>query len=638
MAGDLRKLYSRDNLRRAWRWINTDPSYKYKNFFRDLYSAYSFAAEENLKDLHERLKLGTYEAKSPCKAYFPKSPYVMRPHTLLSVEDQIVYQAFANVIAEYHFKKNQHRYEQTVFGNLYAGKTSIFFYKKWIESYKRFNKAVKKAYNQGYNYAASFDLTACYDSIDHKVLGYFLEQYGIDNEFIEELKKCLSKWTTNNQIMHGHGIPQGPLASGIISEVILTFLDNHYEKFAKDQYLKYFRYVDDIKIMAKDEISLRQVLVKLDYVSKQVGLFPQSSKIEVHKVEDINKEVKNVSFFTFEIGKIKELGNKEKAIEKKIIKLLKKNLGENTTEFKILLANAKHSSRIASKMLDVLKDYPQLFESISLYLKSYPRKITGKLLSNILKVLEEPEVYQIVNAYLVHSIEDKLSDIDERKILDFIKERWKTPGKSLNPMYRRVIIAWLLRNNCLKFNEIKNIFERETDWWVIKSLLKEIDINFMREPSYKELMRLFLKSNSSDVAISAAHEIIKLNLTINPPYNNINYVAQKVLKYAGVINRASKRPSKIQECLEGICNKKLPAIKWKKVFLEQHQPAENKIIRAYGYSQNDISAFVNILDSFNDLVLHRLYLHDTSLGNYQLGNIGGVTNSTGSALEMSIPE
>jgi hypothetical protein len=63
MANDFKKLYSRDNLRRAWRWINTDPSYKYKNFFRDIYSSYSFAIEENLKDLSERLKLGTYDAK-----------------------------------------------------------------------------------------------------------------------------------------------------------------------------------------------------------------------------------------------------------------------------------------------------------------------------------------------------------------------------------------------------------------------------------------------------------------------------------------------------------------------------------------------------------------------------------------------
>ncbi len=164
-------------------------------------------------------------------------------------------------------------------------------------------------------------------------------------------------------------------------------------------------------------------------------------------------------------------------------------------------------------MLDVLKDFPQLFESISMYFKSYPRKISSKLVSNILKGLKEPEIYQIINAYLIHAIEDKLSDMGEREILDFVKTRWQKSSKSLNPMYKKVLLAWLLQNNILKF----------------------------------------------------------------------------------------------------------------------------AIIRVYGYSQNDISAFVNILDSFNDITLHRLYLHDKSLGNYQLGNIGGVTFSSNSALEKKYP-
>ncbi len=639
MANDLTKLYNKDNIRRAWRWINTNPSFKYKNFFRDVYSSYALTIEDHLKDIHERLKTGSYEASTPCKVYFPKSPYVMRPYTLLTVEDQIVYQAFANIIAEYHVKRSKHRYEETVFGNLYAGKRSVFFYKNWTKSYMKYNTSIKKAFNQGYNYTASFDLTACYDSIDHKVLQYFLSEYSINHEFIDLLIRHLTKWTSNTGILHGHGIPQGPLASGMISEVVLSFLDSKFERLSNDIDLKYFRYVDDIKIMSKDDISLRQVLTKLDYISKQIGLFSQSSKIEVHRVKDIDKELKNISLFAFEIEQLKESNSGDKAVEKKIFNLVKKDLESNVTEFKMLLANVNHTSKLSYEMLRILRAYPQLFESIIFYFKTYPRIIHPKLFKKLLEFLEEPEVFQIINAYLLDAIKGKLSKKDAEQILGFVKKRWKqSSNNKLHPMYRKVIVAWLLRNNALKYSEIQKYLISEKDWWVVKSLVNEIDINFMGKPSYMELIFKLLKSKNIDIAISAAHEIIKLDLELVIPQAGINYVAQKPLKYAGILSRASSRPSKIHECLEKVCQKKLPEIKWKRVFADQHHAAENKIIRAYGYAQNDISAFINILDSFNDLTLHRLYLHDTSLGSYQLGNIGGVTYSSNSSLERIYPK
>lgn len=167
-------------------------------------------------------------------------------------------------------------------------------------------------------------------------------------------------------------------------------------------------------------------------------------------------------------------------------------------------------------------------------------------------------------------------------------------------------------------------------------------MTFLEEPEVYQIVNAYLihsiEENLSEKAISAAHEIIKANLKIMPPYSKIHYTAQKLLKYAGIINRASSRPSKIHECLERICNRRLPELNWKRVFKAEHQAAENKVIRAYGYSSNDISAFVNMLDSFNDLLLSRLYEHNKSLGQYQLGNIGGVTNSINSALEKNYPK
>lgn len=51
-----------------------------------------------------------------------------------------------------------------------------------------------------------------------------------------------------------------------------------------------------------------------------------------------------------------------------------------------------------------------------------------------------------------------------------------------------------------------------------------------------------------------------------------------------------------------------------------------------------MSAFVNIIDSFNDFLLNRLHLHDSELKLYTLGNMGSVTNNVGTTLEKQYPE
>ncbi|MDD4009675.1 MAG: RNA-directed DNA polymerase [Fermentimonas sp.] len=546
----------------------------------------------------------------------------MRKFTLLSIEDQIVYQAFINVIAEYHFKKVRHRYNKTVFGNLYAGKRNQWFYRKWIDSYNKYRRSLKRYYKAGSSYIASFDLTACYDSIDHQVIEYFLNQYGIQKEFCDRLISCLLRWSANNEMLHGHGIPQGPLASGLLSEVVLSHFEDRYEKSKKNNKdVFYFRYVDDIKLLGKDERSLRGVLAHLDYASKQIGLFPQSQKISIHKIEDIDKETKSISI---PIEVLPGKGVDTKQVNKKIVKLTRNNNIDKPTEFKRYLANASHTAQLSLRLLDLLNYHPEMSENIALYFKNYPRKIFSKVVDKLVLECKEPEVFQIVNAQQIEAIKDRISETEVNKVLLFLQERWnKRNKKPLNPAYKVVCLSYLLENNKFTYKEIQEMLMTENDWWALKSIIKYIDMNTIGEPSYLELLNTLLRSASNDVALAAAQEVVNKGLKLSPPYNDINLLAQNTLKYSGVIYRRANSKSYIGDRLNKICDYKFPGFKWKKFFID-HDAAENKIIRAYGYSKSDMSAFVNILDVFNDLLLDNLFRLDGSIGKYTLGKIGGV--------------
>ena len=280
MENDLKAVFTAKNLTLAWQRIKSNPDSIYKGYFRPIYNAYAAAELEYLKSLAKRIKQNNFIPTIPTKIYIPKPSGILRPITLLSIEDQIVYQAFGNRIALKLNSKMKRMHYIKVFGNIFAGANSKWFYKKWTIAYNRYNFALRESFQDGYSYAADFDLTACYDSIDHSVLKHFLINLGFSVEFCNMFLEYLCYWTCvdvdkgTERIFHGHGIPQGPLTSGLISDIVLHVFDIN-KRIPKE--VKYFRYVDDIKLLARNELSLRKALIVLDYTSKMVGLFPHMS-------------------------------------------------------------------------------------------------------------------------------------------------------------------------------------------------------------------------------------------------------------------------------------------------------------------------------------------------------------------------
>lgn len=220
---DLSRVFDTANLRRAYRWTLSNPDGAYKSYFRDSYDAFAIASDTHLKWIRAEGLKDRYEVSHASKVLVPKPSGVLRPITLLNVEDQIVYQAIVNLVAEELKKKTRARYEKCVFAHLYAGKSSKFFNIKWQKSYRKFADRLRDSHSRGYDHIANFDLASFYDSIDHHVLVHFLKELKIDEDTIEYLMRCLRKWTSAtwsngpSNIYHEHGIPQGPLASGMLS-------------------------------------------------------------------------------------------------------------------------------------------------------------------------------------------------------------------------------------------------------------------------------------------------------------------------------------------------------------------------------------------------------------------------------------
>lgn len=173
---------------------------------------------------------------------------------------------------------------------MYAGKDSPFFFKSKKVCYAAYNEAMTNAFRAGNSNMADFDLVSFYELIDHNLLRCCLEKAVKSRELLDLLFRCLAAWTTDSAGAHlGHGVPQGPEPSAFLAECFLFHFDARTFRQVKD-----LRYVDDIKLMAKDEVPLRRALLRLDLASKELGLVPQAQKIRLRKVTSLEEIQKTI--------------------------------------------------------------------------------------------------------------------------------------------------------------------------------------------------------------------------------------------------------------------------------------------------------------------------------------------------------
>lgn len=609
----LEDVYSLKNLELAWKWIKSNPDKNYKQFFRSSYQKHELIRDSFLQDLHDDLTNGTYEPSHACKVYLPKKSGVLRPYSLLTVRDQIVYQAFANIIAESLVKKIGGDYYKKIFGHLYAGKDNIWFYKKWSEGYSKFNKSAVKAFESGQVYGASFDLTACYDSIDHGVLSYYLIQLGFDQEFCDALCSNLSCWTAtkyDEPIYQGHGIPQGPLSSGLISEVVLHSFDNEKRK----QDVTYLRYVDDIRLFSKSDTSIRAQLVHLDRVSKKIGLFPQSSKIKIHKITDIEAELKSVSHpIDVDVWSPK----KQKQIRKDISESSPRFIVEDVTKFKFGVALCRPNSEISKRLWRIYEKDPSIYQTLCNYLKRHT-KLPEQSFSKVIAEVKKKNPYDVVRAEFI-SVLDTL-DLDKKQkkeAVSAVKYSVYRSGKSLysdaDILLSSEATKFLIKHDALTSKQLD--FAAHAPYWFTRLSVAEALIT---NPGNLLLdsRNLLLKDKCLDVSLTTAELSFRNKIQINPRLKCHRLIGAYMSSYAISVDTATD--CKIDRTLRRMFSLQdtFPAVNWTSLLAGEYPHALTCIVSCHSAFTTNPGAWLNEVDTFNEIVVRALYLSDPSIGTF----------------------
>ncbi|WP_305462980.1 RNA-directed DNA polymerase [Photobacterium leiognathi] len=294
---ETRGLFSEDDIELAWERVCASVGSDVKDYFG--INVFGSNVNFHLKEMFDELDENIYIPSKPFKYYEPKKCGTQRTKTVLNIKDAIVYQAIADKIGVLLYGKLS-RNKDYVFGsvlneNVQKGvevledeEPDFYFFEYYVSLYNRFVKGIESTIDSGeVQYKLETDITGFFDCIPHSVLLIRLFEYGVDKKLLDVLAACLNTWSgTRDSITLHVGIPQGPSASFLLANILLDRLDDKI--ISKG--LRYFRFMDDIRVYSYSRNELLEILVEIDRHLKGLSLSLNASKTDI-KIVDSSSNV-----------------------------------------------------------------------------------------------------------------------------------------------------------------------------------------------------------------------------------------------------------------------------------------------------------------------------------------------------------
>lgn len=627
-------LVSKQNLKLAWRRINTGRNLQYKRFFRDLYLVYEGSVDENLRELHNKLIKKVWKPTHSTRIYLPKPSGLQRPISLLGIEDQILLQAISNVFAKKLRAKRQRVELKTVFSNkLSQQKDSIFFTERWQITYKAFQDKCVEHFENGYRWAAHFDLSAYYDTISHDLLLRIVAPRNSYPETWSVVKVWLQKWSAaESSAMTGHGIPQGPIASDFLSEAFFLPIDIELQKIG----CKYIRYVDDIRLFGKTENEVRYTAVMLEQLCRHRGLIPQSTKFEITKLESPDDAMGALP----SIPPIHSKGTFEPEMSAtQAQKLLRSALGgkplkiKDKSRFRYVMYRAPVDSKFLYLTLMLLPRHPEHIDAFVAYFSNFGKR--RSIANAALLYLRSELPYSYVRGELWHLV----ARIGDRSHLEEALPLARNDAKKRKNC---VALSWGVMHfliRCETYGLLRLGRRLVSESHMGRALLAPIlpKREFTRTGHVKALLKGTLEEQLSAVRQLQRRGVSLSSLGVRQ--RDLPLVCRNALRSLGIIRRRHLlKTDYISERLVSLYGCEDVHI-WRPFLRGEYEHALQILIEAEARFPGAYSEWLALQDSFNDIIVRQffVFLKSKNLQGHSKLSSGGKLVKYGSLIAVGSP-
>lgn len=224
---------------------------------------------------------GVYKGTRSVVRNIPKKGYGERYGLETDFFDRFVYQAICSFLVPFYdpllgHRVLSYRYEPSPLDAKYLFKNKI---DRWFTF-----EGVTLTFRKSGRHLLITDLSNFFENISRVQIIEALEKAVPDvaatgpeklqiRNAIATLDRLLTQWTFSRD----HGLPQNRDASAFLSNILLSFVDREMARKGYD----YYRYVDDIRVIADSELHARRALQDLIRELRKVGLNINANKTEI---------------------------------------------------------------------------------------------------------------------------------------------------------------------------------------------------------------------------------------------------------------------------------------------------------------------------------------------------------------------
>ncbi|MFZ2494078.1 MAG: reverse transcriptase domain-containing protein [Thermoanaerobaculia bacterium] len=265
---------TKDELLLAWKRVRRDTKDRHFTVHPDLTAWIESDLDRWLDGLVAELAAG-YTPRPSRFIAVPKAGNLIRPGTLLEVEDALIYNFLVGRILPAvieHLRSWQEPPDTAypladIANSVSWTETGFLVWRKWRE------RSLAALARPGVEYVVVTDITGFYENIDLQRLGYDVRALAADDELVDLLQRCLRNWA----LPRNEGIPQGYSASDILAKLYLDGVDRN---LLTDTF-QHVRYVDDIRIFCRAKLEARKAIRRLTAHLYPRGLNLQSAKTHI---------------------------------------------------------------------------------------------------------------------------------------------------------------------------------------------------------------------------------------------------------------------------------------------------------------------------------------------------------------------
>lgn len=309
MASALETICAKENLSLA---LNHSKDGAKRFFLPDFFrhQDYVHSSAKLIKELSNRLLRKEYQPKPVLEIDIPKSGLAVRPGVILDFEDFLVLYAITlpyiekidrqlpDAVYSWRLAEEGHRSTGALFQDRplpllpLKKRKEIQPFEEWYQAWPEFDKDTRDLIiKEGFTHLVVSDITAYFENISHDVLrATLLQCMDSDAHYpVNLLIDILSHWTVLPP--HGskvpRGIPQGNDISSYLGNIYLLPLDRELGALELSEGIKYLRYMDDVKILAKSRAAAMKALFTMNRVLRELQLNVQGSKTNIYEGQDM---------------------------------------------------------------------------------------------------------------------------------------------------------------------------------------------------------------------------------------------------------------------------------------------------------------------------------------------------------------